>query len=410
MSDTPDSRRPSDEEPVDPADAETPPSPSERPTPSPPDAGGTAPPAADPGAVRLPESTWTGPRPHQYWAGQAPPGQQPYPAQQSPGQQGPSSYHIQPMSPVGDSGYWRSSVKPGVIPLRPLGLGEILDGAISTMRAHPALMLGVAAVVVTIANLITLAVTFPWLDDVNRAVAVGPQLDQDEVFSLLGKSLAITVIGLVVLLVSRVFLSGFITLVVGTAVLGQPLTFADVWTRVRPRLLPLLGLTLIYPAVVFGVAVIVIFVTVTVPPLGVLLVLGIIPVAIWLLIMFSLATPALVLENARIGQAFGRSRQLVRGAWWRIFGITLLAGLITTILAVIIALPFEYLGDGFATVTSTEATPLTTKYLVLSTIGTIIASTVTEPFAAAVTVLLYTDQRMRTEGLDIELARAAGMR
>lgn len=28
------------------------------------------------------------------------------------------------------------SPKPGVIPLRPLGVGEILDGAVSTMRAH----------------------------------------------------------------------------------------------------------------------------------------------------------------------------------------------------------------------------------------------------------------------------------
>ena len=27
-------------------------------------------------------------------------------------------------------------VRPGVVPLRPLGVGEIIDGAISTMRRH----------------------------------------------------------------------------------------------------------------------------------------------------------------------------------------------------------------------------------------------------------------------------------
>jgi hypothetical protein len=313
------------------------------------------------------------------------------------------------MPPVAAHGYWRPHVKPGVIPLRPLGLGEILDGAFSTMRAHPRLMLGVAAVVVTIAQLITVAVTFPWMDDVNRAVAFDANTDPDEVWSVVGKSLAISMVGLLLMLVARVFLSGFITLVVGKAVLGQPLSFGDVWVRVRPRLLPLLGLTLIYPAIAIAAVLLAVFLTIAVPPVGILLILGMIPVGIWLWVMFSLATPALVLESAGVGQAFGRSRRLVQGAWWRIFGISLLAAFLAGLIAIIIQLPFEYLGDGFATVTATTPTAVTTKYLLLTTIGTIIASTITEPFAAAVTVFLYTDQRIRKEGLDIELARAAGV-
>ncbi|MGW1973914.1 hypothetical protein ACWCOY_37470, partial [Streptomyces tubercidicus] len=39
------------------------------------------------------------------------------------------------------------SPKPGVIPLRPLGVGEILDGAVSTMRAHWRTVLGIALAV-----------------------------------------------------------------------------------------------------------------------------------------------------------------------------------------------------------------------------------------------------------------------
>jgi hypothetical protein len=178
---------------------------------------------------------------------------------------------------------------------------------------------------------------------------------------------------------------------------------------VRPRLLPLLGLTLVYPLVIVLATAVVVVLALVAPPLAVVVVIAAIVVGIWLLVLFSLATPALVLENARVGQAFGRSRRLVRGSWWRIFGITLLAGVIAFVIALIITVPFEYLGDGFDTVTSTEPVSPTTKYLVFSTIGGIIASTITEPFAAAVTVLLYTDQRMRREGMDIELARAAGM-
>jgi hypothetical protein len=315
------------------------------------------------------------------------------------------------MAPAQSQGYWQpaATIKPGVIPLRPLGLGEILDGAISTMRAHPGMMLGVAAIVVTISQLLTLAVTFPWLDDINQALDP-TTVTTDEAFDLLGKSLTIGMVSLMILLVSRVFLSGFVTLVVGKAVLGQPLSFAGVWASVRPRLLPLFGLTLIYPAVGLGVGIVVALLVIAVPPLGVLVIIGLIPVVIWLWVLFSLATPVLVLENARIGQAFGRSRQLVRGSWWRIFGISLLAAVIAGIIAIIIQLPFEAFGGGFANVTAgATAAALTTKYLLLTTIGGIIASTITEPFAAGVTVLLYTDQRMRNEGLDIELARAAGV-
>src|SRR5207249_3623477 len=119
--------------------------------------------------------------------------------------------------------------------------------------------------------------------------------------------------------------------------------------------------------------------------------------------------PALMLEDAPVGRAFGRSRTLVHGTWWRVFGISLLAALIAIILAAIITVPFTYFGGGFVQVTSTQPVPLTVAYLLLTTIGGIIAGTITEPFAAGVTVLLYTDQRMRREGMDIELARAAGL-
>ena len=37
--------------------------------------------------------------------------------------------------------------KPGVVPLRPLGLGEILDGAVQTIRLNPKVMLGLSAIV-----------------------------------------------------------------------------------------------------------------------------------------------------------------------------------------------------------------------------------------------------------------------
>ncbi|HET9138405.1 hypothetical protein [Actinophytocola sp.] len=290
-----------------------------------------------------------------------------------------------------------SPPKPGVIPLRPLGLGEILDGAVSTMRRHPKLTLGISAIVVTVSQLLILAGTYWLLDDIAAAATIDENTPTDEVFALLGKSLTVIGITLVVTLLFRVFLAGFLTIVVGKAVLGQPISFAEEWEQVRPRLLPLLGLTLVIPAIVFGAAVLVALLVVMIPPVGILLFIAAIPVAIWLFVLFSLATPALMLEHATVGRAFGRSRLLVRGSWWRIFGITVLASLLATVVALIINIPFNLIAGNNITLAA----------VTLTTVGAIISSTVTEPFAAGVNVLLYTDQRIRREGMDIELARAA---
>jgi hypothetical protein len=296
-------------------------------------------------------------------------------------------------------------VKPGVIPLRPLGLGEILDGAISSMRAHPKVMLGFSAIVVTVSQLISVAATYPLLDDVQRLAEAGPNATQDEALSLVGASLAVLSINILVILLSRVLLSGFLTITVGKAVLGQPVGFGEVWSRVRPRLWALLGLTLVYPAVALGAGLLIVLIALAVPGLAVVLIIVAIPFAVWLFIMFSLATPALMLENAAIVKAFGRSRTLVRGAWWRTFGIQLLAGIIAGIVAAIITVPFSLINGDFGG----EVPDITLAYLAIGTIGAIIAGTITEPFAAGVTVLIYTDRRMRVEGMDIELARAAGI-
>ena len=321
----------------------------------------------------------------------------------APDPQQPPAYQPAPMPPPPPTGW--GVPKPGVIPLRPLGLGEILDGAISTMRAYPRVILGVSAIVVTVSQLLTTFATAPLLDDANRAAKLGRAATNEDALHSLGANAEILGIILLIALPVRVFLAGFLTIAVGKAVLGQPVTFAEIWTRVRPRLGALLGLTLVIPAIAAAAAVVAVFVAVLSEGLGLLLAIAMLIAGIWLYILFSLATPALMLENAGIGRAFGRSRTLVTGSWWRIFGITLLAIIIVSIVAGIIGVPFTYLGG----VGIGEPAEATFRYLALTTVGGIIASTLTEPFLAGVSVLLYTDQRMRREGMDIELAQAAGV-
>lgn len=313
------------------------------------------------------------------------PDQQPNQPQQQP----PPGYYAPP-PPMP-----QPSIKPGVIPLRPLGVGEIVDGAISTMRRYPKLIIGAAAVVAAITQIIGLLVQLPFLKDLTAAVSVDPNTVSQEQFvqrltdSLVGFLGGTALSGILVML-GTVFLSGYVTVIVGHAVLGEPVTFAQAWDEFKPRLLRLLGASLL---------------TVLVIAIGVAF--CIVP-GIWLGVMFSLVTPALVLERCGVGTAFGRSRALVNGAWWRTFGILVLAYIIGAVISMIISLPFTLLGSAANGFSSDPAAALSAGSLVLSAIGGIIASTITLPFSAAVTVLVYVDRRMRAEGMDIELQRAAG--
>jgi hypothetical protein len=105
--------------------------------------------------------------------------------------------------------------------------------------------------------------------------------------------------------------------------------------------------------------------------------------------------------------AITRSRQLVKGSWWRVCGVLLLGLLlffvVSSVLSTAFTLPYLLTTD----FTSAESQPLTLLQIILDTLGGIVSNGVTFPFGAAVVILLYIDQRMRREGLDLELARAA---
>lgn len=300
---------------------------------------------------------------------------------------------------------WQAPQQPGVVPLRPLSLTEIIDGAVKTMRAYPAVMLGVAAIVVTISTIIS----YPTQASIsNTANDISPDATGQEVMEALGPSFTGAGIAMVVSLVASAFLTGFLTTVVGKAVLGRPARFGEVWAEIKPQLGKLIGLALLPIVPIFGLALIVGLVGALVPPLLIILAPAALAVAIWLYVLyFALAAPALVLERCGVIESIKRSRALVQKSWWRVFGILLVALILVTVIASIIQIPFGLAGGGTSAF-SGDPGDITFFGIVIGTIGAIIAGTITEPFRAAVTALLYTDQRMRREGLDIELARNAG--
>ncbi|WP_431678868.1 hypothetical protein [Kitasatospora sp. KL5] len=298
------------------------------------------------------------------------------------------------------------SPKPGIIPLRPLGVGEILDGAVTTVRRHwrtaLALSLGLAAV-----QQVLQALGEWW--------AYEQPGDASELTAMLGPVPVELLLGVVAV--------GMLTMVVSKAVLGQPVALGDAWKAARPRLAALTGLTLLTFLIVVGpfvpgIALVVLGIVDglndTLLGLGAILTLAAVPVALWLGIDLSLAAPALVLERQGVFTAMSRSRRLVRGSWWRLFGINVLTRVLIAVASGMVMMPFSLAalavaGDEAPTTDNPFVMGLPPLGLLILAIGGTIVATFTIPLGAAVNVLLYIDQRIRREALDIELARAAGL-
>jgi multisubunit Na+/H+ antiporter MnhC subunit len=99
---------------------------------------------------------------------------------------------------------------------------------------------------------------------------------------------------------------------------------------------------------------------------------------VYLAVRWYFVPQTVVIENARGPAALTRSGQTVQGFWWRTFGLVLLAN-------VAVAIP------GFLLLSPFSAIAASTDRAVWALVGTILATSVTTPFVALYSTLLYYD-------------------
>lgn len=315
--------------------------------------------------------------------------------------------------------------KPGVVPLRPLGFGEILDGAFTTIQRYPKILLGLSALVMGIITILGMVALFAGSADILNADPDQITQISDSTWITFGVSL-----GIVALIgtLATYTLMGMVTATVGRGVLGQPMTVAEAWQSARPHILRLIGLwALIALIAILGSAVIVVAVALAAyfeltwlaVLLGVVLGIG----GIVLFTIFStrmVAAPAIIVletnpvdpnfpqgEQRKVGivAAMRRSWGLIKGRSWRTFFLTFVAGLIAGVVSQILQIGFLLLGTVIGLAFGQTATG-TAFTLAVSSIGAIGSAVIQLAFVAAVNGIIYVEARMRTEGLDIELAQA----
>jgi membrane-anchored glycerophosphoryl diester phosphodiesterase (GDPDase) len=315
-------------------------------------------------------------------------------------------------------------VQPGVVPLRPLGLGELFDGAVRTMRQNPRVMFGVSAVLMAITAVLSLVVLLVGVRRLTQTLTGAEDgLTRDEVAAAASSGLLTFGVPAVLQALATIVLTGILILAVSDAVLGRRPAVSDVVHRVGSRIWRLLGLSLLTAlfylvlAVVLAAPGLALIVASQEVAGGIALALAVpvfVVVACLLWVRLAFAAPALLLERVGVGRALQRSWRLTVGSWWRVFGVLLLTAVIAVVAGGLLSAPFGLVGTVVAEAlgggSPDDGTAFRNGLLVsqaIANIGSVLASTVTAPFTAAVTALLYIDLRIRREGLDVALARAA---
>jgi hypothetical protein len=372
-------------QPPGPGPEDEPPNPHGRPPTFGPPPGYTGPPPGQ----SAPPPGYGGPPPGYY-----PPGQYgPPPGYYPPGQYGPPPQYGAPPQYGPPPGYgppnyppYFSVPRPGCVPLRPLGLGDILDGAFKVMRRNPKTTLGLSAgvalieaVIGSIALYVALHTLRHQLHGLETGRTSGGFSFNTDPTQLVGNTLSIFM---------SAILSGLLTIVVTQDVLGRRLTIAQAWEHARPRIWRLLGLVIT---------------TTILSVIGLVLCLA---PGIWLWGIWAVAIPACMVEGLGVGASLGRSKRLVDGTFWRVWGIRALGYLITTIASSLLAAPF-LIGGFLGIWHDFDNGGAQLLFVILFGVGSLVSRTFTAPIQAGIDALLYVDLRMRKEGLDIALQHAA---
>jgi membrane-anchored glycerophosphoryl diester phosphodiesterase (GDPDase) len=306
------------------------------------------------------------------------------------------------------------------VPLRPLGLGELFDGAVRTMRQNPRVMFGVSAAVMAIGGVLSsVGLLFGARRLAGTLAGSEDGFSRDELAAAASSGLVTLVVPAVLQALATIVLTGILILAVSEAVLGRRPSAGEVLRRVRPRIWALLALSvltgLLYLVLLLAVAAPGTALLATSHPLagGIAVALGVLLLVVvtpFLWVRLAFAAPTLLLEGLGIGASLARSWRLTVGSWWRVFGILLLTTVVATVAGGLLSAPFAVVGGIAGSALDGGSPDGGTAFVVsqlIGNVGTVLSSTVTAPFTAAVTALLYIDLRIRREGLDVALARAS---
>ncbi|WZH37170.1 MAG: glycerophosphoryl diester phosphodiesterase membrane domain-containing protein [Microbacterium enclense] len=316
---------------------------------------------------------------------------------------------------------WTPASRPGIVPLHPFGFGTILGRSFTALRHNPRVLLGFALAVQTVAYLVvTVAIAGVALASFSRLdTLVEGTDDYDAVF--FGSFALTAVVGLVLGVAAgglSVLVQGVVVGEVAHAVVAEKPTLKVVWRRVRPvfwRLIGYAALTFAAAVVVFGIlaGIVVAIYPVAIPLAviaGVFFALGCIPLYLWLATKLFLVPSVIILEGVGVRRGIARSWRLTRGRFWSTLGVLVIISFAFSVIAQIISFPLGILSGAVSTIvapTGASEPGGWTAFIVVQLLGQagiLLVQSIALVVQSTSAVLVYVDARMRTEGLDHDLA------
>jgi hypothetical protein len=257
--------------------------------------------------------------------------------------------------------------------LRPLSLGEVLDGAFTIYRRQ-FVSLFLTALVPQLPLIALVVVYYGFIG--SAATGAAPDLSAG---AAIAAGIAVLLLAPLAAVGSATAIGG-VTFQVARAYTGAPVTTGEAIRRGFQRSLPMIGSYIV---------------------VGILSMFGILAFFIGFFVVLVSAfavAPAVVLERRGPIEAISRSWELIKGAWGEVFLVMFIAGMIAGFPGAAVQ------GLGLVGVFLTAGDPdmLMAVQGVTSVLAQI-ARTLTFPFSLGATVLLYYDRRVRTEALDVQM-------
>lgn len=264
--------------------------------------------------------------------------------------------------------------------LRPRGFSELIDAAFHVMRARFSTFATAGAILMIPGMGITMLMA--GFMPAAGATTV-PDPSAGTLFGMVG-------LGLVALfLYPLVF--GAIVHVAARTYLGEPVELSDGFARARARYWTLVRATISKYGLVFlffmAAGLFASMFAIASPALGVAAVVGVMFASLYLLVMWAMTTPVVIMEDVKVGTALERSANLTKGARLRIIAI----------FGVLWALVWA------AMMTVAFAGTLVLRSPVAAQLVSNLISVVTYPFIAVLLAVVYFDLRIRNEGFDLEV-------
>lgn len=299
----------------------------------------------------------------------------------------------------------------GLIDLRPMDVGDILDATIRVYRQKPWVFMGIIAVIVglplyvqQIANEYFNNALMGILQSLERGPeAINAFYSEEFIYP----SIAMFVVGTIMFFVAPLAQAAMVYSVSET-ILNRD---AGIWDSIRviwPRAWKIILAYLLYVLIlmVFFLPFFIFLVIAPLTPDRIILLVGSLITfffcfvfIFYFMIKFLFIPQAVVLDDVGAVNALRRSFSLTSGYWWRTFGIYILILLIVSIIIGLLTRSIDLVEIGM------RAIPGITETVSIA-IGSIIATAMSiaiNPITSIATTLLYYDLRVRKEGFDMLL-------